>query len=1205
MSARKQAGKRQSNILSFFGKSPRAAGTPSSKPAKGKTSPVSAARAKTVESPSTEPKLVPSVRRTGASAVGARIAADPEIIRRDLSRELFEEPCNSVSVRHGSTRKRALSQGGEQSKRFRRIVRIADSDDDDDEDYVMDVDEEEEEPVQTSQLSVEDVDMSTNTDSSSALDLSIMSCPSRNEESSKGSANPLKLPAALEQDRQGIRERLSAYDINGVAAGEEEGGWCEKHSWSKDIRDSKMRRPTDEGYDKTTLYIPKSEFRPSKQGGMSPFQQQYWKIKMNNYDTVVFMKKGKFYELYDVDADIGHNMLGLCYTKGGRVNMRCSGIPEQSFEKHSVRLLNLGYKVGRIEQVETNNSKEMRKGRSSGGNSAACIDRKLARIVTKATVMDEAMLHDHRPRYVFAIAEDIEHLDESQSNVDSRITVGVCYVDTACGSVTLREFSDDFRRSETERTVSVLKPQELLLSRRCVSNVTSKLLNLSADRSGATILQLFEDGMPEMTPAWLAVYLDSKNTRETHERVSSYISNKPLAKRAFGAIAKYFQGLMIDTEVFSLGNFTLKEDNASRQTTKTHQSPSTAVAMVQSSTSVADVAPRDVRMDASTLASLEVLTSIVDGSEKNSLLSVIDHARTPRGRRLLKKWMSMPLVRSIDIEERLNAVDTLLEVNSKDDGFVLMGISKKLSSGKDIERALSQLHSQVVNNQVAVMYDDTNKRKVKKFVKILQTLENTLDALEEANEVLQSVECKSERLSWLGRAGCGVPTDARKHLSYFFNDAFDLNAAESTGDVIPKEGAAPDYDYRKRDLDLVEQELNEELSNIKRTLGVRNVKFYHRCSEKFQAEVDVRSLERSLPSEFELVSQNKSVKRFYTPALKRLIKKNDVANEAFELAAKQVVREIISQFLQHFEVWSTLSKSSAELDALIGLSRASMGDGSGPMCRPTVLPNSHPVPVFHAKQLRHPVLASKSSSFIPNDVNLGDSEPNLAILTGPNAGGKSTLSRQVAACALLAQVGCYVTAESLTFRPFEDVFVRMGANDDIVKGQSTFMVEMEDVSNILNNATSHSLVIADEVGRGTSTHDGYAIAYGALVHLAKKSNCLGVFSTHYTMLGRDIAAESDQNGRQNVGVYEMAASVDEEKKQVTFLYKFQKGVSLGSRGICCARLAGIPNGVADEAEVAAADFERTLAAKLDACSIRELVRDATDDEALLRVLDSM
>ncbi len=169
--------------------------------------------------------------------------------------------------------------------------------------------------------------------------------------------------------------------------------------------------------------------------------------------------------------------------------------------------------------------------------------------------------------------------------------------------------------------------------------------------------------------------------------------------------------------------------------------------------------------------------------------------------------------------------------------------------------------------------------------------------------------------------------------------------------------------------------------------------------------------------------------------------------------------------------------------------------------------------------------------------------------------------------------------------------MRMGASDDISRGQSTFMVEMEEVSNILNNATSSSLAILDEVGRGTSSFDGYSVAFAALKHLATHSGCVGVFSTHYSMLGRDIGAECDEKARNNVGMYEMAASVDEKKKHITFLYKFQKGVSGHSRGICCARLAGIPAEIADDAEVAAVQFERNMTERLSCSSFRTAMRD--------------
>lgn len=243
--------------------------------------------------------------------------------------------------------------------------------------------------------------------------------------------------------------------------------------------------------------------------------------------------------------------------------------------------------------------------------------------------------------------------------------------------------------------------------------------------------------------------------------------------------------------------------------------------------------------------------------------------------------------------------------------------------------------------------------------------------------------------------------------------------------------------------------------------------------QPYQLQVNVSSLRGGTPDEFELASETKAVRRYYTREIKSLVRKHVEASEAFEIATKSVARDIVRQFDEHYDMWSEVIRTMAEVDALMGIARASRDSGCGPMCRPTILPNKHPYPVFDAEQLRHPILAAMSSSFVPNDVALGGEEhPQIAVLTGPNTGGKSTLSRQVAVAAILAQVGCYVPAIKLTMRPFEDVYVRMGACDDLARGLSTFMRECEEVGNILNHANSRSLVIADEVGRGTSTHDG-------------------------------------------------------------------------------------------------------------------------------------
>ncbi len=157
------------------------------------------------------------------------------------------------------------------------------------------------------------------------------------------------------------------------------------------------------------------------------------------------------------------------------------------------------------------------------------------------------------------------------------------------------------------------------------------------------------------------------------------------------------------------------------------------------------------------------------------------------------------------------------------------------------------------------------------------------------------------------------------------------------------------------------------------------------------------------------------------------------------------------------------------------------------------------------------------------------------------------------------------------------------------------MVEMEDVSNILNNATSTSLVIGDEVGRGTSTFDGYSIAFAALKHLATRTKCISIFSTHYSSLGTELALECDKE-EGTVGMYEMAAEVDESLKKITFLYKFQKGISGFSRGICCARLAGIPATVADDAEIAASQFEKNLTERLSSSSFQIAIKALDQDK---------
>eukprot|EP00177_Eucheuma_denticulatum_P006548 GFKZ01011920.1.p1 GENE.GFKZ01011920.1~~GFKZ01011920.1.p1 ORF type:complete len:1302 (+),score=180.29 GFKZ01011920.1:420-3908(+) len=989
--------------------------------------------------------------------------------------------------------------------------------------------------------------------------------------------------------RHKAREKLGALD-NAPAVGQEVGGWCERHPWSVKVRDAKKRPPGHPDYDKTTLYVPPSAFSGnasgSKGGALSPFQKQFWKIKMVNYDVVIFFKKGKFYELYDIDADIGHRHLFLNFTKGGRVDMRCCGVPEQAFEKHCARLIDLGYKVGRVEQTETANAAEKRKSGSKGNTPAVC-ERALVRILTKGTVTEEGLLRDHRARYILAVVErenqchpmDVEPPGKGgipDSTGESARSFGVCYVDVASGSINIGEFEDDSRIANLERLVMFLRPYELIVN---MSNVSGKLLELikwSSRRDEAEVIDTSRGkSFPVMTDKRLREHLPdnlSDKSAEQYERVRCHLKQFPLSAAAFGAMASHLRSLLIDKETLSLGNYNLFPSHSPQD--ETEGSPQNAFsAPLQKANCLG--------MDAPTLQNLEILASSGGRSDRGSLLCFVDQAVTPAGRRLIRKWVGEPLTDSVKINDRLQAVEDILNLERETGGAVFKEMARGLKTKKDIERALPKLHRQATVEDTAVMFDDSNKRRVKDFVSVLRGLQDSLNALQSFQSALQSCPTSSERLAWLCTSGCAVPTDAADRIEYFLGQAFDVETAESSGLILPKAGAVPHYDACKARLDEVESDLENELMKWKKQTGDFAMKFYHRGKEPYQMEIRTQVLRSNFPRELELVSESKTVKRFYTPRVRRLVQDQVSASEEYESASQSVARDMIRQFDQEFKMWSAISSTCAELDALIGLAFVSKGSGDGVMCRPEVLSDDYPESVFQATALRHPILAATSEHFVSNDVTLGGkSDAKVMILTGPNAGGKSTLARQVGLAVVLAQIGCFVPAESIRMRPFHNIFVRMGASDDLARGRSTFMVEMEEVGHILNNSNSRSLVIADEVGRGTSTHDGYAVAAACLKHITSVNRCLTVFSTHYSHLGEEIATSCDGQGTPSASLYEMKAIINERTKDITFLYRLQPGTSGDSRGIYCARVAGIPEDVAADAEKASTMFDRRLQRRL-------------------------
>lgn len=323
---------------------------------------------------------------------------------------------------------------------------------------------------------------------------------------------------------------------------------------------------------------------------------------------------------------------------------------------------------------------------------------------------------------------------------------------------------------------------------------------------------------------------------------------------------------------------------------------------------------------------------------------------------------------------------------------------------------------------------------------------------------------------------------------------------------------------------------------------------------------------KDIPKDWSQVSATQKVKRWYSPEGKKLVRQLLEQQETHAQIVKEVAGRFYQRFDEHYKEWLAAVKIIAQLDCLISLAKASSSLGQ-PSCRPEFVDSERGVMEF--TELRHPCMIPTVGDFIPNDIHLGGDQANITLLTGANAAGKSTVLRMTCIAAIMAQIGCYVPAESARLTPVDRIMSRLGANDNIFAAQSTFFVELSETKKILSEATPRSLVILDELGRGTSSYDGVAVAQAVLHHVATHIGCIGFFATHYHSLASEFADHPEIVPRR------MKIDVDDENRNITFLYKLEEGVAEGSFGMHCAAMCGINKRVIDRAEVAAKEFEHT------------------------------
>ena len=530
-----------------------------------------------------------------------------------------------------------------------------------------------------------------------------------------------------------------------------------------------------------------------------------------------------------------------------------------------------------------------------------------------------------------------------------------------------------------------------------------------------------------------------------------------------------------------------------------------------------------VEIDAATWRSLEISQTIRSGDHNGSLFGVIDRSQTPMGSRRLGDWLSNPLTNTKDVLSRHDAVEELVNRQS-----VRNELRDSLKSIYDLQRLVSRVATGRPSPR--------DLSSIAKSLAIIPTLQEKLaktssDHLQRLHVELDPCTSLKVELEKALIDSCPISTKDGGYIASGFEPRLDelRNLSKGGKEWIAK--------YQKQ---ICEQ------------TGIPSLKVGYNKVFGFYLEVTHTHRDK-IPADFIRKQTLKNAERFITPELKEYEEKvvsADSEAETLELKIFEQLRELTRSHTGRLKANADLI---AQLDALAGLAQLASEQG---YCRPTMTDEGE----THIVEGRHPVLdiVEPLGAFIPNDTTIDMDQGFLHLITGPNMAGKSTYIRQVALISLMAQIGSFVPAKSAKLSMVDKIFARVGASDELSKGQSTFMVEMTETARILNTATNKSLVILDEIGRGTSTYDGVSLAWAIVEYLHDQIGCRTLFATHYhelTELERDFA-----------GVANFNVAVKEWDEKIVFLHKIRPGSADKSYGIHVARLAGVPQWVNRRAE---------------------------------------
>jgi DNA mismatch repair protein MutS len=815
---------------------------------------------------------------------------------------------------------------------------------------------------------------------------------------------------------------------------------------------------------------------------LTPMLEQYFEIKRQVPDAILFYRLGDFYEMFFEDAEKAAPLLDLVLTarnKGQEYETPMCGVPHHAAEGYIAKLIRHGLRVAICEQTE------------EASAAKGLVRREIVRIVTPGTATESSIL-DRDSCYLLAL-------------VPNEQEVGAAYLDVSTGDffvTTYRSIGDPRLYDDIAR----FAPREAIVPKETEPN------------GALTIpITLVEPSLFE--------------TAGSHEYLSKHFGTQSL--RGFG-----LEGA--DARIGAAGG-------ALRYATASHKKPLDHVRGLR-----VDNDADFLQLDAATLANLEIIESRDAARPRATLWSVVNATRSAMGTRTLRRWLTRPLTNREAIFDRHDAVDELTRSR-----VMLEQMTACLQKIADLERVASRVTLRTATPRECLTLADS----------LLMTgeLAAAMGALQ--GPLLASLRDGLQASGFRDSGAEAQTPEARSPSPLEAVIALIAKSIDPNPSITVREGnvIAPGIDKELDDLRSIARDSKSVLLEIetreRERTGISSLKVRYNSVFGYYIEISKSNLSKA-PAEYIRKQTLANAERYITPDLKELEEKILGAEEKSIAIELRLYDELLGTIAKMTPAILAAARAIGEIDAVCSLATIAVRNRY-------VRAQLSDLAEICIEDGRHPVIEQLAAErFIPNHTNVVREQNGIQVITGPNMGGKSTYLRQVALIVLLNQVGSFVPASKARLGVCDRIFTRVGASDQLARGESTFMVEMHETANILNNATDRSLIILDEVGRGTATFDGLSLAWAIIEYLHDNPARSGItlFATHYHEV-TDLAKTKTRVANFNVAVKEW-------NEQIIFLRKVVEGAADKSYGIQVAKLAGIPQSVTERAKEILETLER-------------------------------